>query len=221
MKKKRLLPCLFFLVSVPLARAQIIQTLPYEFAVGVSGGTTFSSVTFNPKVVQGTINGLTFGLTGRMTMAENVGLQIELNYAEEGWAEKYEEQPEYRYKRRLRYLQFPFHTRLQFGGRTMKAFINAGPQIGYLLGEATGENLNGATPGKVNAQHDMKVSNRFDWGLSGGGGIELRTSIGYFTVEGRYLYSLGDIYPTKRADYFAKASSETITAKVAYLFVIR
>ncbi|MDR3309013.1 MAG: PorT family protein [Tannerella sp.] len=211
---------LFLIISVPLANAQIVQTLPYEFVVGISGGSTFSSVTFNPKVVQGTINGLTFGLIGRMTMAENVGLQIELNYAEEGWAEKFEEQPEYRYERRLRYLQFPFYTRVQFGGRTVKAFVNAGPQIGYMLSEATDENLNGEAPGKVNAQHDMKVSNRFDWGLSGGAGVELRTSVGYFTIEGRYLYALGDIYSTSRADYFSKASAQTITAKVAYLFVI-
>lgn len=227
--KLKLYVILLFIVTTSVVRAQIIVTTPYEFSVGVSGGTTFSSVTFSPKVTQNMLMGTTFGLTGRMTMGEYVGMQIELNYVQQGWKEDFQSDDEglseeeqnqlakYKYNRTLNYLQIPFYTHIQFGGKNVKGFINAGPQIGYLISESTSQNLNGEKPGKVNEQHDMPVEKKFEWGISGGAGIEIRTGIGYFLLEGRYLYSLGDIYNTKRKDYFTKASGQTITAKVSYL----
>ena len=101
--------------------------------MGISGGTTFSSVTFSPKVPQAMLMGATFGLTGRMTMGENVGIQAELNYVQQGWEEAYEERPDLKYSRRMDYIQFPFYTHIQFGGKNVKGFINAGPQIGYMI----------------------------------------------------------------------------------------
>jgi len=199
------------------AHSQIIITTPYEFALGVSGGTSFSSVIFNPKVAQKDLQGLTFGITGRMTMGEYVGLQLELNYTQEGWDEEYEDEPDYHYSRRFNYLHLPFLTRVQFGGKSVKGFINAGPRIGYLLSESTDSNLGEATPGKVNAQHDMPVENRFEWGICGGAGIEIRTGIGFFLLEGRYFYSFGDVYSTRRQDYFSKASTQSIIAKLSFL----
>jgi hypothetical protein len=202
--------------------AQIIITTPYEFSAGVSGGTTFSSVSFNPRVSQGTLSGTTFGLTGRMTMGENVGLQLELNYAQQGWSESYETAPEYSYSRRMDYLQLPFYTHVQFGGKNVKGFVNAGPQIGYMLSESTAEGRKEMMPGSiVTAQHEMPVENRLEWGISGGAGIEVRTGIGYFLIEGRYYYSFGDIYGTQRKDYFSKASSQVISAKITYLMPFR
>lgn len=197
--------------------AQIIITTPYEFSAGISGGTTFSSVTFSPRVSQGTLAGSTFGLTGRMTMGENVGLQLELNYAQQGWDEVYETMPEYRYSRRLDYLQMPFYTHVRFGGKKVNGFIHAGPQIGYLLNESTNESVGENKPGNVDVRHDMPVENRLEWGISGGAGIELCTGIGCFSLEGRYYYSFGDIYGTQRKDYFSKASSQVISAKITYL----
>ena len=213
------------------AKAQIVETTPYEFALGVSGGTTFSSISFTPRVPQNMRTGVTFGLTGRMTMGENVGLQLELNYVQQGWKEKFDPpegaenntaaQINYRYNRLLNCIQLPFYTHVQFGGKKVKGFLQAGPQIGYIFSESTDENLDGAQPGRENTQHDLAVQKRFEWGISGGGGIEIRTGIGYFLLEGRYLYSLGDIYNTRREDPFAKASGQTITAKLSYLIPMK
>jgi hypothetical protein len=229
--KLKLYAFLCFTLMASTAGAQIIVTTPYEFAVGVSGGATFSSVAFSPKVEQNTLKGLTYGVTGRMTMGEYVGLQLEINYAQQGWDEFFEivtpaeetegeaVKPEnlrtdYKYARRLNYLQMPFYTRVQFGGKNVKGFINAGPQIGYFIGESTHENLNGE---RSAIQHNMPLENKFEWGISGGAGIEFRTGIGYFLLEGRYYYSFGDIYSTKVSDNFSKASSQVIIAKVSYL----
>jgi len=223
---KRLL--LSLLVIPFISKAQIVITTPYEFSYGVSGGATFSSVSFTPRVLQDMRTGLTFGLTGRMTMGKNMGLQLELNYAQQGWKERYEDEngkpvKEFQYSRLLNYVQLPFHTRVQFvlSGENVKGFFLAGPQIGYLTGESTKENLNGATPGRENTQHDMPVEEKFEWGISGGIGVEVRTRAGYFIVEGRYLFSLGDIYNARREDYFSRSASQTITAKLTYLIPIK
>ena len=229
----RISPLFFLLLGFSLfTKAQIVETTPYEYAYGVSRGATFSSVTFSPRVLQNNLKGMTLGFTGRMTMGEYVGLQVELNFAQQGWSEKFEPEStdeenevttaatKYKYNRTMNYFQLPFYTHVQFGGDKMKGFFNAGPQIGYLIGESTRENLDGAQPGRVNIQHEMAAQKRFEWGISGGAGIEIRTSIGYFILEGRYLYSLGDIYNTRREDPFSKASGQTITVKLSYLITV-
>ena len=225
-------PCLIlFLFGASLiTNAQVVITTPYEYAYGVSGGATFSSVSFSPRVQQNKLIGTTFGLTGRITTGKSVGIQLELNFSQQGWNEKFESdnategeesspvtQKKYTYNRYLNYIQLPFYTRVQFGGDNVKGFINAGPQIGYLIGESTKENLDGSQPGRVTIQHELAIQKKFEWGISGGGGIEIRTGIGYFILEGRYLYSLGDIYNTRREDSFSKASGQTIAVKLSYL----
>jgi hypothetical protein len=208
---------ILFLLTVSISKAQIVVTTPYEFSAGVSGGTTFSSVTFSPRVLQGMLMGTTFGVVGRMTMGKTVGIQVELNYAQQGWEEKYEDSPEYQYSRQMDYIQLPFYSHFQFGKGSVKGFLNAGPQIGYMIGESTKRNFDGDIPGKINEQHELATEKKFEWGISGGAGIEIRTGIGYFTLEGRYLYSLGDIYNTRRSDYFTKATGQTLSVKVSYL----
>jgi len=177
---------------------------------------------------------MTFGITGRMTMGEYVGIQAELNFVQQGWDELFEwptvsqeeetpsaPQKNYHYSRLLNYIQLPFYTHIQFGGKNVKGFFNAGPQIGYMIGESTRQNLDGQQPGRVTMQHDLAVQKKFEWGISGGVGIELRTSRGYFLLEGRYLYSLGDIYNTRQEDPFSKASGQTYTVKLSYLLPYR
>jgi len=213
---------LFFIFSTAEATyGQIIVTTPYEFAYGISGGTTFSSVTFNPRVTQKSLQGLTFGATGRMNMGNTVGMQLEINYVQEGWDEEYEEYSDLYYSRRLNYLQIPFNTRVQFGSNKLKGFLSAGPQIGYLLGGSIHENLGETSPGKVNEQHNMPITNRFEWGINGGAGLEIRSIAGLFILEGRYFYSFGDIYSTQRKDFFSKASSQSIMVKLSYLITVK
>lgn len=66
----------------------------------------------------------------------------------------------------------------------------------------------------------MEVQKKFDWGLCGGPGIELRTGIGSFLLEGRYYYALGDMFNSRKGDTFSKSSSQIISAKLTYLIPI-
>ena len=143
--------------------------------------------------------------------------QAELNFIQHGWDEKFEDQPQYKYSRTINYFELPILTHIYFGSKRFRVFVNLGPKIGYAFGEKTDENLNGAKPNTENEQHDMPIEKKFDWGLCGGPGIELRTGIGSFLLEGRYYYALGDIFNSRKEDYFSKSSSQVISAKITYM----
>lgn len=198
---------------------------PQEISVGASFGMNFSSVTFNPRVYTKMKQGYNGGLVLRWNTEKNLGLQTELNFSQQGWDEEFdvvEGSPVYNYGRTINYLEIPFFTHIYFGSNKFKFYINLGPQIGYAFSESTSENLNGASPNAGdNTQHNMPIEKKFGWGLCGGPGIELRTGIGYFLLEGRYYYALGDLYNTRKTDHFNKASSQVISARLIYLLPIR
>ena len=162
-------------------------TFREEWAAGVTGGINYSTVFFAPKVHQSPMQGFNAGVAFRWITERNLGLQLEAGF-------------------RMGYYELPVLTHIYFGSERVRCFFNLGPQIGLLTGESTDENLNGATPNKTNDQHTMAIERRFAWGLCGGPGVELRTSVGYFQLEGRYYYSLGDFYSTRHGDAFSKAS---------------
>jgi hypothetical protein len=197
-----------------------------EWAVGISGGVNLSSVSFSPKVQEGMLTGYLGGLTLRRITEMHLGLQVELNLKQQGWKENFDELdvPEdanYRFLRRMNYVELPFMTHIYFGSDRVHFFVNLGPQIGFLLGEHTEENLNGAAPQNINEQHTLLADKRFEWGIGGGPGLELRTRIGYFLLEGRYYYALSDFYNTRHQDVFAKASSQVISVRLVYLIPFR
>ena len=152
---------------------------------------------------------------------KNLGLLAEINFSQQGWKESFPDDPQYHYERRTNYVEIPFLTHIYFGGKHVKAFINLGPKIGFFLNESTSENLNGAKPNSTNIQHYLYVEKYIDWGLCGGPGIEFRTPIGNFQLEGRYYYALGNIYNSRKQDPFSKSAYQIMSAKITYLFRIK
>ena len=108
--------------------------------------------------------------------------------------------------------------------RGFQFFINAGPQIGLFLSD---EEFYGFTqekpwdpsnrPNNQTAQYGKKVENTLEYGIAGGAGIELKTGIGNFIVEGRYFFGLSDMFGNSKADPFGRSANTTITAKITYL----
>jgi hypothetical protein len=51
-----------------------------------------------------------------------------------------------------------------------------------------------------------------DYGLAAGIGMELKTGIGVFDLEGRYYFGLGDIFTSRRSEqaYFSRSASRVI-----------
>jgi hypothetical protein len=194
-----------------------------HFVVGASFGTTFSGVSFLPKVQNGMLLGYTGGLVGRYDSEKNVGIQVELNFAQQGWEEEFFS-ADYSYSRVMNYIELPLLTHIYFGNENFKVFFNLGPKVGYALSEKTHTSDN-YTPdfdqeyeeNHPLVQHDIPIQNKLDWGLCGGPGIELRTKAGYFVLEGRYYYGLGNIFKSKKVDPFPQSSPNVISVKLAYL----
>ena len=82
------------LFSIDNGQAQT-NSFKQELSLGVSFGMNFSSVSFSPKVNQKMKQGYQGGVTLRWITENHLGLQAELNYAQQGWEEEFEKQPEY------------------------------------------------------------------------------------------------------------------------------
>lgn len=230
-------------MSATTAKAQIGEHRD-EFAVGVSGGYIMSSINFQPEVTQrqlgGTIGGVTFRYTTEKYFSSVCAIVGEVNYAQIGWKQKIldlQDQPVINsvtgmaeeYQRRINYIQVPILARLGWGRerKGMQFFFQAGPQIGFFLNEKTEanydlsqRNLSDRTSKVVN-QETMPVENKFDYGITGGIGLEYsHPVIGHFMVEARYYYGLGNIYGNTKRDYFGRSNFSNIVIKASYLFDI-
>ncbi|MDR0962883.1 MAG: PorT family protein [Mediterranea sp.] len=196
----------------------------HNFALGINGGVNLNSVSFSPTVRQKNLMGYTGGITARYISERYFkmicGAQVEVNLSQHGWSEFYEDFPHLSYVRKTNYVEIPFLAHLAFGKeRGMQFFIHAGPQIGFFLNDSytIGDGWDTVTGATVE-QHDKKIDKPFDYGIAAGAGIELRTGLGNFLVEGRYYYALSDFYGTTKKDYFSRAANMAITVKVTYLF---
>jgi hypothetical protein len=196
----------------------------HNFALGVNGGVNLNSASFSPTVRQKNLMAYTGGLTLRYISERYFtmicGVQVEANLSQHGWNEFYEDFPDLKYTRTTNYVEIPFLAHLAFGReRGVQFFLHAGPQVGFFVSDSHTISDNWDTvSGATVEQHTKKIDNVFDYGITGGAGLELRTGVGNFLVEGRYYYALSDFYGTTKKDYFSRAANTAITVKVSYLF---
>ena len=213
-----------------------------NLSVGINGGVNLNSASFTPTIKQNSLMGITGGLTARYIsekyFAMICGAQVELNVSQRGWDQLFEtisldangyevtsKDPTKTYTRKMTYIDIPFLAHLAFGrDRGLQFFVHAGPQISFLIGES--ETISGVNMDQLSntqkAVYGVKIQNKFDYGIAGGGGVELRTKkAGSFIVEGRYYFALSDFYSTTKKDYFARAAHGTITIKLTYLFDLK
>ena len=213
-----------------------------NLSVGINGGVNLNSVSFTSSIKQNSLMGITGGLTARYIsekyFAMICGAQVELNVSQRGWDQLFEtisldangyevtsKDPTKTYTRKMTYIDIPFLAHLAFGrDRGLQFFVHAGPQISFLFSES--ETIKGIDMNSLSdtqkALYGVKIQNKFDYGIAGGGGVELRTKkAGSFIVEGRYYFALSDFYSTAKKDYFARAAHGTITIKLTYLFDLK
>ncbi len=237
----------FFLLLLfaPLTLLAQIGEYRTDLAVGVNGGMMMNTISFVPDVSQSQHMGATGGLTVRYTcekyFSSVCAITAEFNYAQMGWKERildkndqpvyYVDDPEQtdplRYTRNITYFQIPVMARLGWGRerKGFQGFLQVGPQLGIYLNESTESNLRTgigtqtARSSVVVAQETMPVENKFDYGITGGAGLEFsHPKIGHILLEARYYFGLGNIYGNTKQDYFAKSNNNTIIVKLSYLF---
>lgn len=213
-----------------------------QWTIGAHAGCNLNTISFYPNVPQKMHQGIEGGLIARYTCEKYFksicAIQFEFNYAQLGWNESILDQQDQpvpllsgsgneQYKRTINYLQIPILAHMGWGkeSRGFNFYVNAGPQLGYMLSESTEtnfsvENANTAVRSSNTLYQDtMKVENKLDYGIVAGLGVEMHIrNVGRFQVEGRYYYGLGNIYGDSKRDNFGKSRHATITVRMAYLF---
>ena len=66
-----------------------------------------------------------------------MGLQAEASYIRLGWEEKFDEKPDNAYRRTFDCVTIPLLTHIKIRQRGLYAFLNLGPQFGFIIAEKT------------------------------------------------------------------------------------
>lgn len=224
----RLLAIAVILLCAGSIRAQRLYSP--DFALGLRAGATVSEMAWSPSVRQKFTPGFTVGLTARYTEENYFGLIAELNFTQRGWAENYLPETGLNYKRTLNYAQIPVMTHIFFGSDTFRGFVNLGPEVGYMVSSSISSNFDYHNPGQVAgfpsnyrvSQLDMAIARRFDYGIAGGIGAELRLRRKHsIMIEGRFYYGLANVFPSGRTEVFGASRSMSIECTTAYMFRLK
>lgn len=205
----------FLFLTLPMLASAQYKFMKPELAIGTNQGIVLlSQVGFDPTVEQSFTFNYTGGLTVRYIIQKHFGLQAELNFTRRGWSETSTITGEH-FNRTLDYVELPLVSHIYFGNDKVRFFINLGPKIRYMVHETA------TAPFSQDAgiQQTKAIENRFDYSIFGGLGIELRTkNAGFFQLEARYDFGLGNIFNSRKEDYFSASNNTGITLSVVYLF---
>lgn len=221
--KRFLTISIVLLLSISI-KAQIEQPR-HILEFGVAGGMNLNKMEFQPTVRQTYLNGMNGGVSLRYTSEKYFSMicaaQVEVNFAQRGWKEDFDDETGNGYSRTLNYLEVPLLAHLSWGKeeRGFQFFVNMGPQFGFFIGEEekyTGNWQPQERPISINPIYGKVVENKFDYGIAGGLGVELKTNAGNFFLEGRYYYGLSDIFGNSKTDDFGRSANQTISIRLGY-----
>ncbi len=173
-----------------------------KWSVGVKGGATLPSViSSNRQLLNNgfrsqSILRYTGGVSVQYLTEKNFGLQVEFNYTQRGW----EERPIIGgvrtstrfYRVNLDYAEVPVLAHGYFGKRNLRLFLNAGVYLAYLL-SAEAERADIPNDEEITIFYETQFQNRMDFGVRGGGGVEVVTKVGMFQAEGSYSFGLNSV----------------------------
>ncbi len=197
--------------------------------IGAKAGATMSRMDFAPTVKQSMTSGLIGGITFRYAEEKHFGVIAELNIEQRGWKEDFEGAP-FNYERTLTYLQLPLMTHIFFGSQKVKGFVNLGPEFGYMLSNSISADFDYTNPleqpefpdNRMTEQMSMEISNKIDYGIALGIGMEYFASRRHsLTLEGRFYYGLGNIYPDSKSDTFSASRGLSLQFSLGYMFRIK
>ena len=226
--KKILTACITMLLTTQ-AYSQVGEPRN-DLSFGVNGGVALNKISFNPSIKQQYHEGITLGITTRYTCEKYFNmlcaLQGEINFTQMGWKEDIETSTD-TYSRTINYVQVPLLAHLGFGKERggVKGFLVLGPQIGYYISDKEkksgewSERTLSLRPNLVTAQYNLAIQKKFEYGLTGGAGMDISTRSGHhFILEGRYFFALSDVFNNSKKDTFGRSANGAIIAKVSYLF---
>lgn len=181
--------------------------------VGAKAGGQATRFLFVPSVLQHTHLSQQGALALRYDVERSASLQLEVNYTRMGWKSRFDEESMH-YQRNLDYVELPLLAHLYTGVGRFRLFLNAGPIVGYNIGDGVVQSDNlGDLP------YAMPIANKLYWAVGGGPGVAL--SLGrrhLLELEGRFVYGYGNIWPSSRADVYSQSSSMRFAFSLNYFF---
>lgn len=182
---------------------------------------------FNDEMEYST--GAQFGAIVNFGVSNMFSIQPEVLYAQRGFeanASLLEDDPmgDVSVKVKMNYLEVPVLAKIAFGGENLKAFVTAGPSVGYWMNGKVKSSFAGEEEEEdIEFQDDYEdgmKQNRLDLGASVGVGMAYRLGAGFLNLDVRYGHGLSDMtkYEDERPDDEPKNSNRTIGVSLAYLF---
>jgi hypothetical protein len=97
----------------------------------------------------------------------------------------------------LSYFELPVLAKVSFGNQILKAYVNAGPSVGFgLEGKGIIEDDNEKLETSLQFGKNQELKNRFDFGAQFGGGIGLKAGPGALLLDLRYGLGFSNLYKT-------------------------
>jgi hypothetical protein len=193
--------------------------------LGINAGMNACRVSFTPKVDQNLLTAFEAGLVFRNMSERHVGLQLELNYARKGWIENRDSVGKYR--RDLEVIQLPMLAVFTAGSKTLRFSFLLGPYVSYLLSESETYDIEGfyliTNPVTNNylPYYGKQLDSNWEFGFTGGLGVELHTQIGVFGIRATYNHSLSNLFPLNDSDFYYEASrSQVLHIGITYFIKI-
>lgn len=220
MKTKRsLLSCAIGLLA--LVCSSRLEAQKSDFApslwLGAHAGFQLSRYQFVPNVPQNMAKGLGAGLRARVDLERGASAQVELNYIQTGWSERYDD-ASLSSERRISYIELPVMTHLYLNTKAVRIFVNLGPFVGYALSDEHKASGTGFTELQTLRQ-TTAIKNKLAWGLAGGPGISI--SLGQrhrLELEGRASYNFQDVWGNKRTDPYGQSTELRMGINLGYLY---
>lgn len=192
----------FLLVALLLAWFQPIKS---QFRWGLKGGVNISTVHFNSELFKAdNVTGFHIGpMIEGMVPGMGIGFDAAILYSQKGVEMKREGISS---SVKTDYVDIPVNLKWKFGMPLVKAYLVAGPYVGFRVGGDKFWDVPGNILGQVKAKS-------FGAGMNFGAGIEL---IKYLQVG--FLYSLGltDNYSVDKFDLETKNRGWSISAAILF-----
>lgn len=242
---RKLLSTLSSLLIIATASAQR-SSFEQEVAVGINGGLNFSEVSFlhndkngNSRYLGslGMKEGFRFGVTGRYIAQKHFGVQLEVNYVQAGWTEKFKDETllngtdvnGLKLKREMNYIEVPFLAHIYFG-KKFRYYFNLGPKLSFLTSMGKMESnmdFDKELPAifKVGEMDDPRMEDdpyrrKVDYGITGGIGFEYPIGKTRVTVEGRYSYGFEDIFPNTKSELYQRSNHQMASVTMSILLPV-
>lgn len=185
--------------------------------LGIHGGVNFSAVSFRPStsIKQNFVLSDGFGIVFRHVSEPHIGIQIEVNVAGKGWQEVIDSVG--KYTRRLETIDLPILAVFIAGNRTVRFAFTIGPYVSYLRNEK--EIIGFSDQTKYRPYYNKPIDHQWEFGFTGGVGVEFHTRLGAFALHANYSHALNNLFPLNRdVFYYNSSRNQVIHAGLMYMY---